>query len=127
MRAQRIAENETIFRAANERVAGWEESQLQARRGEPLTLFCECANLGCREKIELTGHEYEAVRADSVRFAVVPGHVYPEAESVVEDHDRYVVVAEHAAVREIVEQTDPRKRTRPRKIETTHGRWEHRD
>ena len=57
----------------------------------------------------LTGPEYEAVRADSARFVVAPGHVFPSAERVVEEHEGYQIVQKDEDVRHIVEQLDPRK------------------
>jgi hypothetical protein len=46
----------------------------------------------CLEQVRLTRAEYEAVRADPARFAVVPGHEKPDVERVVEQHAGYFVV-----------------------------------
>jgi hypothetical protein len=76
---------------------------------EKLSFYCECADPHCFDRVYLTAPEYEAIRADSSRFAVVPGHVYPEAETVVEEADGYDVVEKIKHVRGITERTDPRK------------------
>jgi hypothetical protein len=54
--------------------------------------------------------EYEAVRAEPTRFAIVPGHEQPEIETIVERHDpTYLVVEKREEdAEEIARETDPR-------------------
>jgi hypothetical protein len=66
--SERAAVVPTIFRAANETIAG------RPREGASRTFICECGNETCLDPIELTVDEYESVRADGRRFAVAPGH-----------------------------------------------------
>ncbi|MEA2320909.1 MAG: hypothetical protein QOD81_759 [Solirubrobacteraceae bacterium] len=101
---QRAAMNEATFRRINEGMeAGQDDSGL-------MTFMCECARLGCNKLIELTRAEYEAIRDNSRRFAVLAGHELPEVESVVERTDRYLVVEKDGHPEaEIVEHTDPRR------------------
>jgi hypothetical protein len=89
-RLTRIARNEASFREINDRL----EKDLQQipHTPERLEFVCECANRGCETLIELTFDEYRAVRADSRRFAIAPGHAIPDAEQVVLSADRYEVV-----------------------------------
>lgn len=104
-REQRIAENETLFRAANERMADWEERD----RVEAADLyFCECADPQCNEKVRLRGPDYERVRSDPCHFFVVSGHETPDVETVIESREGWVLVEKDPGVREIVEATDPR-------------------
>jgi hypothetical protein len=106
---QRIAETEALFRAGNDRMIAWQESRDAARRGERLTFFCECGRRHCGEQVRLTAEEYEAVRANAMRFIVAPGHELPDVEDVVvERHDRYLVVEKHEDVRDVVERMDLR-------------------
>jgi predicted ThiF/HesA family dinucleotide-utilizing enzyme len=101
---QRVALNEATFRKVNE---GMEVGQ---DPGGLLTFICECGRLGCNRLIELTRAEYEAVRANPRRFAVLSGHEIEEVEKVVERHDRYLVVEKAGdAEAEVVEHTDPRR------------------
>jgi hypothetical protein len=96
--------NEATFRKVNE---GMEVGQ---DPGGLLTFICECGRLGCTELIELTRAEYEGLRADSRRFAVLAGHEIEDVERVVERHDRYLVVEKAGDPEsEIVEHTDPRR------------------
>jgi hypothetical protein len=53
--------------------------------------------------------EYEAVRAEPTRFAVVPQHELPEIETAVERHPNYVVVEKREPeAEEVARATDPR-------------------
>jgi hypothetical protein len=106
-RARRVGENEAIYREVNERVA-----ELNERFGiddERIDFVCECGNGGCIQRIALGRDEYERVRDDPRRFAVVPGHEIPDLEDVVERHGRYVVVEKRPGdPAALAERTDPR-------------------
>ena len=106
LREQRIVNNEALFRAANERMAAWDEQHTE-NPAEPY--FCECADRACREKVWLHEHEYEAVRAHPARFFVVSGHEIPDVETVIEEHDGWVVVEKDPRVAATAIATDPRK------------------
>jgi hypothetical protein len=62
--------NEGLFREVNERIAELDERVELA----PTEFVCECADASCSEHVQLSDAEYEAVRADPVRFFVMPGH-----------------------------------------------------
>jgi hypothetical protein len=108
-REERIAENEALFRAMNERMAEWQE-----RRDAPPTdkhlFFCECGNSVCHERVRLSIPEYVAVRESPVRFAVLPGHVFPEVESVIDEREGYVVVEKHERFRSVIARAEIRYR-----------------
>ena len=101
---QRVAMNEATFRKVNEGMeVGQDPSGL-------LTFVCECGRLGCNKLIELTRAEYEGIRKDPRRFAILDGHEILDAEAIVERHDRYIVVEKGGDPEaEIVEHTDPRR------------------
>lgn len=103
---RRVAANESAFREVNEAIERglWpgEESSLVAFR-------CECASLDCAQLLELTLNEYERVRAESRRFLLVRGHELPDVETVVQTHERYVVVEKRAVAGEAAEASDPRE------------------
>jgi hypothetical protein len=104
---ERFARNEALFRQANERVR--DVSQAFATLDPtPVEFVCECGLQDCAEPIALRLHEYEAIRAHPTRFVVVPKHVMPEIERVVEDHGSYVVVEKLLGEHTIAEETDPR-------------------
>jgi hypothetical protein len=107
-RKARIAKNEAAFRALNERINKRQEHRI-APATEPIMFVCECGEPQCFARLSLTTAEYEGVRSDPTRFAVVPGHEKPATESVVEEHAPYRVVRKNEDVGGIVRDTDPRQ------------------
>jgi len=103
--AERIARNEALLRAINERVA--EVSQVDGE-GEPVEFICECGDADCVEAIPLTLDEYESVRSNATWFVVRPGHEAPDVEKVVLRNEQFVVAEKHSGEAEIAEATDPR-------------------
>jgi hypothetical protein len=107
-REERLANNEAMFRFANERMAAWDE----VRVSEAVERYlCECADPDCQQKVPLRKADYEAVRSNSRYFVIVPGHEIPEVETVIETHDEWTVIEKNPEVTEIVEKTDPRLET----------------
>jgi hypothetical protein len=102
---RRIAANESAFREVNEAI----ERGLWPGEANSLVAFrCECASLDCDRLVELAPVEYEQVRSDPRRFFVLRGHELPEAEIVVEIHERYVVVEKMAAAGAMAQAENPR-------------------
>jgi hypothetical protein len=90
---RRLRHNEQLFRAVNDEVR-----EVRADQDGPRIAFvCECADRDCRERLEASDAEYRAIRAGENRYLVVPGHVVPEIERVVETTSRYTVVEKDAA------------------------------
>jgi hypothetical protein len=88
-RVDRIAQTERFFRAVNEEIA--------ENDGHGTTLFlCECGNPGCSEGLELTAAALRHLHAESGLFVVLPGHEIPDVETVVDQHDGYLVVRRKA-------------------------------
>jgi hypothetical protein len=88
----RLARNEVMFRAINERIR-----ELAARfdqtAADPLAFVCECADETCVERVTLTIDQYDDVRAIPVRFVVVPGHeATPLVERVIYRSAEFVIV-----------------------------------
>ena len=89
----RIAENESLSRAANERIE--REAESMGYRGEKVPFVCECPDLSCTDIVELTLLDYENIRSGPTRFFVVPGHqalaVQAGAAIVIEEReDAYI-------------------------------------
>ena len=104
-RAERLAKNEAMFRAANEGAAGWEEQHVSSDRER---YQCECADRACRQKVSLRRSDYEKVRSDPRHFFVVPGHEIPDIETVIERNEGWVVVEKPPEVADTVERLNPR-------------------
>jgi hypothetical protein len=106
-REERIGLNEAVFREVNERIEDLAETF--ELKNEPLDLVCECGDAGCDRRISMTRVEYEQLRSDPHRFAVHPGHEYPDVEEVVERRKGYDIVSKtRGAPERIAERTDPR-------------------
>lgn len=104
---RRIAENQSVFRSANERIEGTAlglEIVLHA-----LPLICECSDRTCTELLRLTMPEYEHIRQNPRRFFVAPGHqqvaVGLGAAVVVETRDDVVIVDKIGVAGDIAEET----------------------
>ena len=104
-RSARMAANEAVFRAGNERI------RAMVADAVPRTPYiCECGEESCFERVDLTRDEYERVREGPARFFVSPGHEDRTAdERVVERFDQFTVVEKEGKGREIVTRADPRK------------------
>ena len=105
-RQERLAQNEALFRVANERMADWEESHAE---DSAELYFCECADPDCREKVSLRRSEYESVRSNSRRFFIVVGHEIPDVETVIETHGEWCVVEKNSNVSDLLKASDPRR------------------
>jgi len=101
---ERAARNEALFREFNERV----ERLAGAVVLDRIRFVCECGDLECVERVDLTRAAYEDVRGDPTRFVVAPGHENPEIERAVVRGEGYLVVekVEHAA--QVATEHDPR-------------------
>lgn len=102
---ERKAQNEAIFREANEQVR--QAAALLPAAGAATPFICECEDAGCREIVQLDAAEYEAVRAEPTTFLIAPGHPSSTGE-LVTDHGRYAVVRKTGTAGRIAEATDPR-------------------
>jgi hypothetical protein len=82
---KRLEHNEQVFRAVNEEIDG-------ASDGGTRDYVCECADAACTATIRLTHEEYRAVRADSKRYVIVPGHEVAGLEHVVHREADHLLV-----------------------------------
>jgi hypothetical protein len=106
-RTRRVGMNEAVFREVNERLE--ELAGEFGVRDERLELICECGNLSCADRIRMSAEEYEELRRDPTRFAIVPGHEIAEVESVVAHREGYSVVRKLPGTpAAVAEDTNPR-------------------
>lgn len=110
-RLEQQARNEALVREVNERIEKVDKAAQEADHGEEELSFeflCECGHgkgseVACDGHLEMTLREYEEIRSQDDRFAVVPGHENRELENVVRRTDRYVVVDKQPAAEPFVE------------------------
>jgi hypothetical protein len=91
-REARMASNEALLREVNERIHEVGEGLQVLPDDELLDFRCECGAAACEDLVSMTRAEYEHVRSDNDRFALLPGHEEEEIERVMERTDRYVIV-----------------------------------
>jgi hypothetical protein len=108
-RAARQARNEALHREVNERIAQMDKRAdvSWATDDETYEFLCECGDGGCDARVRMTLPEYEHVRQQDDRFAVVPGHENLGIERVVTRTSTYVVVDKITEVERYVAD-DPR-------------------
>ena len=101
-RDERIAKNETVFRAANREI---EQADKEAGAGpdQLIEFLCECGRQECGEVITMTVADYDGVHAQADRFVVLRGHESPEIEKVVEERAGYLVVDKFGEAEDIAE------------------------
>lgn len=98
------ARNEALLRTVNERIRALDADAGWADAGHLFEFQCECGNPdGCDGRVEMSLPDYEHVRAQRDRFAVVPGHEDEAIEQVVERKERYYIVDKRDAVEHLVE------------------------
>jgi hypothetical protein len=98
------ARNEALLRTVNERIRALDAEAGWADPGHQFEFQCECGNPdGCGGRVQMSLAEYERVRAERDRFAVVPGHEDDAIERVVERNERFCVVDKRDAVEHLVE------------------------
>lgn len=118
--ARRIAENESRFRDANERI---EEAVLEHEiTAFTMPFVCECGREECLKTLRLTLAEYELARQEPRFFLCIPGHEVLGAGigRLVRETSKFVIVEKVGVAGAVAEERDPRKEERdPRKrIET---------
>jgi len=105
--ASRAARNEEIVREVNRRIEA--AAELHGVRSA-MPFHCECARDRCLEKIDLNAELYEPILANRYQFLLVPDHVAPSVERVVEAHETFVVVEKIGEARAQIDEDHPQQR-----------------
>ena len=105
-REERIALNEAVVREVNEKV---EQTRESAPGNSFMHIVCECGYEKCDEFIAMMRDEYERIRNDPRQFCVLREHVIQDVEAIVEENDRFVLVAKREGTpAEVAIRTNPR-------------------
>lgn len=103
-RLERQARNESVMRSVNERIAALDKSATDwAGPDQQFEFQCECGTRRCDGRVQMTLGEYERVRRQRDRFAVIPGHEADEIEDIVEQDERFVIVDKRDEFEHLVE------------------------
>ena len=110
--AERVARNQSTFRAANERIE---------RRAEELTVdrdaipfICECPEPTCRAIAKLSLVEYETIRSRGDYFFAAPGHEVcvvdgQEVAKIAKRYEHFSVMEKVGTAGEFAQELDPRR------------------
>lgn len=102
---EHLAENEVRFRQLNQRIkAAAMRFEDGHARDQLYEMLCECAQHKCRELLAVRLSEYEGVRSEQTRFLVLPHHVEPGLEQVVERYDRFWIVEKVGPAADVAKQ-----------------------
>jgi len=105
-REERMAMNEAAARHINEEI---EEAHQGDPPGRRISITCECALTTCDRSIEITLAEYQQVRSDPRQFAIVPEHFIGDIEAIVDENERFAVVAKRQGTpADVATEHDPR-------------------
>jgi hypothetical protein len=107
--ARRAARNEELIREVNRQI---DEGAKLHEVTSPMPVHCECAQTMCLEKIDVDPRSYEPILHERYRFIVVPAHVEPRVERVVEEHETFVVVEKVGEARKQIDEDHPQQRHR---------------
>jgi len=95
VRRDRLLKNEQVFRDDNNRRVAFERDA--DATDELVPFVCECGDPECIEGMEMTVDDFTSAHSAPDRFAVKPGHVFPEVERVLASHDRFWLVEKDVA------------------------------
>jgi hypothetical protein len=109
MREASLAKNEELFRNVNERIETL--SQTVAEVDSMTEYLCECDRPDCYHRVKATRSEYEAVRAESTHFILLPGHEDSRVELVVLSNERFLIVEKRGAAGREADESDPREQS----------------
>jgi hypothetical protein len=109
MRDASLAKNEELFRNVNERIETL--SQTVAEDDSITEYLCECDRPDCYHRVKATRSEYEAVRAESTHFILLPGHEDSRVELVVLSNERFLIVEKQGAAGREADESDPREQS----------------
>jgi hypothetical protein len=112
MTVERIAHNDSAFRAANEQISS-KAKAVHTAEDRLVPFLCECADSTCTSILQLNLVEYEQIRTDSRQFLNALGHDRVEGlvEVMFKNHN-YLVVRKSGRAGEIAEQLDDRRNGR---------------
>lgn len=99
----RLATNEALFRAYNERVQREIEAVKAVAKEDnqedmlsaldiPIRFYCECSDEHCRKRISLKPSRYAEIHKARNHFIIIPGHETNHIESVISKKPDFYIV-----------------------------------
>jgi hypothetical protein len=87
-RETRREENEKMFRRGNESL---HDAAVDAGEMSPVPFLCECADVDCLGRINVTTRQWELVADEPNRYLMIAGHPRSEGEEVVGSLGEYEI------------------------------------
>lgn len=100
----RAARNQAMFRTINHRLT---RDDLVAEITGGHMIACECADPRCVQTLAISTAQYQEIRREPQRFAVLPVHVFPDVENAISESGAYVVVEKIGQAGEVAEALEP--------------------
>ena len=90
---EQAARVQLLYRQVNDRIHSVGSGVFGIPADEPLSLVCECLDLGCVERINISAEDLRRARSSPAHFVVLPGHEADEFETVAERNQTFLVVS----------------------------------
>ena len=90
---EQAARVQLLYRQVNDRIHSVGSDVFGIPSDEPLSLVCECLDLGCVERISISAEDLLRARMSPAHFVVLPGHEAKELETVIERNQTFLVVS----------------------------------
>jgi len=91
---ERGRQNQLEFRYANERLMDLLTGPTPD--GQLVPFLCECANMDCLGRIEITTGRYSDIHSGDRDYVILPGHLRIAGETILEENASYEVVKKAA-------------------------------
>ena len=95
---EQAARVQLLYRQVNDRIHSVGSDVFGIPSDEPLSLVCECLDLGCVERISISAEDLRRARLTPAHFVVLPGHEAVEFETVADRNQTFLVVTKDADV-----------------------------
>jgi hypothetical protein len=89
-RNERREENQRTFQQANQRLHDLVDGRLPEEK--PVPFLCECADVECRERVEVGLTQWQDIAKQRQLFLIVAGHPRSDGEEIVDTLGPYEVV-----------------------------------
>jgi hypothetical protein len=90
---EQAARVQLLYRQVNDRIHSVGSGVFGIPTDEPLSLVCECLDLGCVERINISSEDLRRARSSPAHFVVLPGHEADQFETVAERNQTFLVVS----------------------------------
>ena len=102
--ALKVASNEALGRKINECRAERGDN----KPGEKISIVCECGDGDCETLLEMDWAQYQEIRQNPSRFALVSGHELLEGERIVRREGNWLITEKIGVGKGAAKAMDPR-------------------